>query len=64
MALVQRPTCDHKFIVNITFAVFAKNTTGSNPDISLGLKLLAKVGERQALMRAIGCLSLVSWLKL
>ena len=53
-----------KVIVNITFAVFAKNTTGSNPDISLGLKFLAKVDERQALKRAIGCLSLVSWSKL
>ena len=52
VAPLQRSTCHHKFIVNITFAAFAKNITGSNPDISLGLKFLAKVDEWLALMRA------------
>ena len=39
----------------MTFAVFAKNTTGSNPDMSSGLAFLAKEDEWRALMQATGC---------
>ena len=45
MAPLQSPTCDHKFIVNMTFTVFAKNTTGSSPDMSSELAFLAEEDE-------------------
>ena len=60
VAPLQRPTSDHKLIVNITLAPLARSTSGSNPDISSGGNFFTVGNEWPALTCAIGLASLVS----
>ena len=47
---LQRPTLGHKFMVSMTLAPFARNTTGSNPDMSSEDIFLANTDEWRALI--------------
>ena len=46
--ITETPTLDHKFMVSMTLAPFAKNTTGSNPDISSAEYFFANTDEWRA----------------
>jgi hypothetical protein len=50
VAPLQRPKLEHKFMVNMTLAPFARNTTGSNPDLSSEDIFFANADEWRALI--------------